>query len=175
MNYLHPHIEVRNTSGKGKGLFAKAKISRGDVIERTEDIQVLTKEQIRQLPDSHLWKSLCYEISNVEEVCPMDIHNPPLSFMMNHSCDPNVGSLSDFHTMVAIRDTQPGEELTYDYVMTDSGDYDMECLCGSAHCRKRITGNDWMNPELQERYKGFFQKNIQEKIDAHKPFETPLS
>ncbi|HYC83179.1 MAG TPA: SET domain-containing protein [Candidatus Paceibacterota bacterium] len=163
MNYLNPKVEVRNTPDKGRGLFAKEKIFKGETIEKTtEGVQVLTKAEIAAKPDAHLWKSLCYEIGNDKEECPIDIHNPPASFLINHSCDPNVGVGDD---MVAMRDIETGEELTYDYAMTDSGNYDMECKCGSWNCRGRIKGDDWMMPELQERYRGYFAENIQEKID----------
>ena len=141
MNYLNPKVEVRDTPDKGRGLFALEKISKGETIEKTTDgIQVLTKAQIAAKPDAPLWKSLCYEIGGDKEECPIDM-----------------------------RDIEAGEELTYDYAMTDSGNYDMACKCGSLNCRVRVKGSDWMNPELQERYKGFFAKNIQEKIDILHP------
>ena len=64
-----------------------------------------------------------------------------------------------------------GEELTMDYAMVD-GDpdprWDWLCFCDADNCRNTITGRDWMLSELQERYRGYFQKNIQEKIDALK-------
>jgi hypothetical protein len=166
MNYLNPKTEVRHTIERGRGLFAKEKIFKGETIEKTtEGIQILTKAEIAAKPDAKLWKSLCYEVGGDKEECPIDIYNPPASFLINHTCDPNVGVGND---MVAMRDIEANEELTYDYVMTDSGDYDVECTCGSKYCRGRRKGTDWMRPELQERYKGYFAKNIQEKIDKLK-------
>lgn len=164
MNYLNPKISVLETSDKGKGLFAKEKISKDEIIDVLKDYQILSKEALLKLPKK--WRQLCYEISSKEEICPKDIDNPSPSFLINHSCNPNVGSKQDYFTMVAMRDIKKGEELTYDYVMTDAGNYDMECFCGSKNCRKRVTGTDWMIPEIQNRYKGYFQKNIQDKIDA---------
>lgn len=75
-------------------------------------------------------------------------------------------------TLAAMRDIRPGEELTYDYAMTD-GDYEgmdcepqrpMECLCGAPNCRGIITGNDWRRKDLQEKYKGYFSPYLQEMI-----------
>jgi uncharacterized protein len=164
---LNPKIEVRITPSKGRGLFAKEKIFKGEIIENDEealkDTQILTKEQIADKENSELWKSLCYEISDTEEICPKDIYNPPAGFLINHSCDPNTGVGEN---MIALRDIEAGEEITYDYAMTDAGNYNDECLCGSEKCRGRRRGIDWMIPELQKRYKGYFQKNIQKKIDA---------
>jgi hypothetical protein len=41
----------------------------------------------------------------------------------------------------------------------------MDCACGSPRCRKLITEQDWMIPELQVRYKGFFSPYITDKIE----------
>jgi uncharacterized protein len=68
--------------------------------------------------------------------------------------------------LVAMRNIAPGEELTHDWATTDDGDYEMECRCGSPRCRRIITGKDWMRPELQERYRGWFCWFLQRKIDA---------
>ncbi len=40
-----------------------------------------------------------------------------------------------------------------------------ECLCSSPVCRHTVTGNDWMLPELQKRYKGYFSPFLQHRID----------
>ena len=167
MSYLNPKIERRPTGDprRGDGLFAREKISRGEGIGDTGgDTQVLPKEVVRQLTERQ--QGWCYEIDDEHEMCPQDLERPSLVWFMNHSCDSNVGSLSDFHRTVAMRDINPGEELTYDYAMTDAGKFDFECSCGKSNCRQRVRGSDWMLPELQEKYRGYFQKNIQEKIDA---------
>ena len=84
---------------------------------------------------------------------------------INHSCDPNCGIKENFK-IYAMRDINPGEEITFDYSMTESSDYKMDCNCGGENCRGVITGNDWKNPELQNKYKGFFSDYLQKKIDA---------
>ena len=162
-NYLNPKIVIRETTNKGRGLFAKEKINKGEIIENTTDIQILTKVELAKMPK--IWRELCYEINDREEVCPKDINNPPAGFLINHSCEPNCGSGLDFSTTVAMRDIEGGEELTYDYAMTDSGKYAMKCECNTKSCRGLIQGSDWQMPDLQNKYKGYFQKNIQDKID----------
>jgi hypothetical protein len=73
-----------------------------------------------------------------------------------------------------MRDIKKDEEITFDYAMVVSESvgssiiFEMECECGSPVCRKRITESDWMLPELQRRYNGYFSQYIQEKIDAEK-------
>ena len=73
--------------------------------------------------------------------------------------------------MVAIREINSGEEITYDYAMVmnphkDSNTYfTMECLCGSNICRGVITEDDYKRPDLQERYSGYFSWFLQKKIE----------
>ena len=96
----------------------------------------------------------------------------------NHSCDPNAG-LSGQIGLVAMRDIESGEEITFDYAMCDTSDYDeFECACGSPNCRGRVTGQDWMRPDLQARYAGYFSPYIQRRIEAAQTADlvlTPLA
>lgn len=72
-----------------------------------------------------------------------------------------------------MRDIEPGEEVCYDYAMTDASEYDtIECACGSPHCRGRITGRDWRKPEIARRYDGFFSPYIQARIDRRRAAQT---
>jgi hypothetical protein len=67
--------------------------------------------------------------------------------------------------VVAMRDIAIGEELTFDYAMSDGGDYDeFDCLCESNDCRGVVTGRDWRLPELQTRYAGWFSPYLARKI-----------
>lgn len=84
---------------------------------------------------------------------------------VNHSCDPNGGVRGQI-TMLAMRDIAAGEEVTYDYAMTDSSPYDeFTCACGTALCRGRVTGDDWRRPDLWARYEGWFSSYLQRRID----------
>lgn len=91
---------------------------------------------------------------------------------LNHSCDPNAGIKGQIF-LDAMREIAPDEEVTFDYAMVLCGGegippYSMECSCGSPNCRKRVTDNDWLLPELQQRYDGWFSWFLQEKIAAQK-------
>jgi hypothetical protein len=57
-----------------------------------------------------------------------------------------------------------GEEITLDYAMCESPEYEMKCNCGYSDCRKVVTGNGWKNKELQKKHKGFFSDYLQKKI-----------
>jgi hypothetical protein len=74
---------------------------------------------------------------------------------VNHSCDPNCGIVGAV-LLVTLRDVDAGEELCFDYAMSDSDDYDeFACTCGTALCRGVVTGADWKRPELRARYDGW--------------------
>jgi hypothetical protein len=89
---------------------------------------------------------------------------PEPADFVNHSCEPNCG-MSGSVLVVALRDIAAGEELTYDFAMSDGSDYDeFECTCGSALCRGKVTGHDWMLPELQLRYRGHFSPYLGRRI-----------
>jgi len=55
---------------------------------------------------------------------------------VNHSCQPNceTDQIGGKMWIIALRDIEPGEELTYDYNLFD-GEDDAPCLCGSKRCR----------------------------------------
>lgn len=166
MSFIHSNIEVRDTrdSTRGLGLFATGLIRKGELVtDTTGETQILTKREISKLSEEQ--QGWCYEIDDKHEMCPRDFSHLSPIWRMNHSCDPNVGSALDLHHTFAMRDIEEGEEITYDYAMTDAGKWDFVCACGKPNCRKFVTGNDWKIPELQQRYRGYFQENIQEKID----------
>ena len=83
---------------------------------------------------------------------------------VNHSCAPNVG-IGGNVLLVAMRDIAAGEELTIDYALflADPG-FTMACRCRTAACRGTVTGTDWIRPDLQARYRGWFSWWLQQKI-----------
>ena len=83
---------------------------------------------------------------------------------VNHSCDPNCGIVGSV-LLVTVRDVDAGEELCFDYAMTDSDDYDeFTCRCETSDCRGVVRGTDWKRPELQERYAGWFSSYLERQI-----------
>jgi hypothetical protein len=87
---------------------------------------------------------------------------------INHSCEPNCG-MRNATTIVAMRDIAAGEELTFDYAMSDASAYDeFDCNCGTSLCRGRVCADDWRLDTLRHRYKGFFSPYIQRRIEAER-------
>jgi hypothetical protein len=64
-----------------------------------------------------------------------------------------------------MREVEAGEELCFDYAMTDSDDYDQfRCKCNMAGCREVVSGDDWKRPELRDRYAGWFAEYLARRI-----------
>ena len=78
--------------------------------------------------------------------------------LINHSCEPNCG-IKKLFNVVAMRDIVKGEEITWDYDMTeDNKNWRMNCLCGTPSCRKIIGSYKNMPEEVREKYKGYISE-----------------
>lgn len=88
-------------------------------------------------------------------------------FMINRSCDPNAW-MTDADTICARRDIGSGEEGSADFALWETDERyvsSCSCHCGSSLCRGRVTGADWKDPVLQERYRGHFSPYLNKRID----------
>jgi SET domain-containing protein len=86
---------------------------------------------------------------------------------MNHSCDSSTW-MGDEATLVARRDIEAGEEVTVDYALfTTQSNWmlDTRCRCGSSYCRRIVTGDDWMQEDVQQRYRDHFSPFINRRIE----------
>jgi len=159
--YASPRLEGRQCGGKGgRGVFARAPIPRGELLvvfagsvlegEELGDLPADQRRLVLQVDENH------YLLSEVEGWADW----------VNHCCEPNAG-LRGQVTLVAMRDIEAGEEICYDYAMSDGSPYDgFECRCERVGCRGRVSGDDWMLAELWERYHGHFSPYLQARIDA---------
>ncbi len=162
LSYISPKAAVRPSPIHGRGLFAVAPIARGEVV-CAKGGYVFDRERLSEL-QPRLGPA---EIQIGEDlfIGPVDEAGREGSMIYsNHSCEPNIGVAGQI-VFVALRDVGPGEELTHDWATTDDDDYEIECRCGAATCRRVITGQDWRRKELQEKYAGHFSWYLREKIE----------
>lgn len=160
-NYRTPNAEWRDLGSKGFGSFATEGIPPGSVIA-TFGGTASTFDGLRRFSTERISRSIQVE-TDLFFVGPIE-REPGDS--INHSCDPNCG-MRNATQVVAMRAISVGEELTFDYAMSDMAPYDeFDCSCASPLCRKRVTGLDWRLPALQERYAGYFSPYIQREIVA---------
>jgi hypothetical protein len=161
LSYLSPKLEGGDNPDKGGfSVVAQEDVTAGDVLAVWGG-EVLDGSALDRLPVEVRQHAIQVEeglyLSPSREACAADY--------FNHSCEPNAGMCGQI-VLVAMRDIAAGEEVCFDYAMTDGTPYDeFECACGSPSCRGRVTGDDWRNPDLWERYKGFFSPYIQRRID----------
>jgi len=158
-NWLSPKAQARSTDNKGWGSFAIEPISKGEAVASFGGF-VTSKEELKNFDVERISRAI--QIS--DDLYLVSGPSPEPGDQINHSCDPNCG-LMGATIVVAIRDIAIGEELSYDYAMSDSDDYDeFTCECKSLNCRKVITGSDWKNQELQKRYSEFFSPYLEKKF-----------
>lgn len=134
-------IYVKKSKIAGRGLFARAAISEGELLGIVEGPVVPnTAESCKKYRSDYL-----HPISHTQAIL-----NSNITRYTNHSCEPNCG-LKDGLKLVAMRTIKKGEELTIDY---DTLEYDwkMKCMCRSLNCRKEIKGYKYLNKKLKKRY-----------------------
>jgi uncharacterized protein len=143
----------------GHGAFATEHIDAGEVIAAFGG-RCVSRNELDLLPLDQQSRSIQIE----ETLYLAGAPEPEPADCVRHSCEPNCGMQGNT-IVVALRDIAAGEALTYDFAMSDGSDYDeFECGCGSPHCRGKVTGNDWMLPELQLRYRGSFSPYLAQRI-----------
>src|SRR5262245_29585192 len=135
---IHPDTELRFVNDRiGYGLFATRLIPRGTFTWVRDDLdQIVDPKLERTLPPP--LAALLHKYSYLEprgRVLCWD-HGR----FVNHSCAPNCRS-TGFDLEIAVRDITPGEELTDDYGSLNV-DYEFECHCGAAACRRTIRAAD---------------------------------
>jgi uncharacterized protein len=162
LSYLSPKTEVRESKIHGRGLFTTADIAKGEVVA-IKGGHIVDRETLRS-EITPRFGPVEIQIGDDLFIAPVTDEERELSMLYsNHSCDANVGMRGEI-TFVAMRNIGAGEELTHDWCVTDDDDYSVTCKCGSAKCRKKLTGKDWQRPELQKRYAGYFSAYLAEKI-----------
>ena len=157
-SWLSPLATCRSAGIKGLGVFAVEAISAGTTVAGFGGC-VVDRAELDTLDEKYRTHSLQIDddLFIVSEL-PFDDAD-----YVNHSCDPNCGIIGSV-LLVTMRDVAVGEELCFDYAMTDTDDYDeFECSCSSPSCRGTITGADWRAPEMRERYRGWRSAYIERR------------
>lgn len=160
-NWLNPKAEARPAGHKGWGAFAVEPIAAGETVAAFGGC-VVSGAALATL--SHERQSRSIQVD--ADLYLVSGETPEPGDMLNHSCEPNCGLLGQI-LLVAMRDIASGEELCFDYATCDASDYDeFRCLCGAAQCREIVTGSDWRDPALQEKYAGWFSPYLSRRIAA---------
>lgn len=164
-SYLATMLEVRPVNG-GRGVFARRRIQAGALLAVWGG-EVVPEHSFSQLPAE--LQRISVQIEDSFYLAPSHVGSAE---WINHSCNPNAG-MSGQIALVALRDIEAGEEVCYDYAMSDGSAYDeFVCRCGAPNCRGRVTGDDWRLSELWERYDGYFSPYLQRRIEQLRKAEA---
>jgi hypothetical protein len=138
---VHPHTEIRFVNDIiGWGVFATRFIPKGTIVWALDALdQRFTPAQVAAMP--------AYARRQIEIYSYVDSRNDHIlcwdhARFFNHSCEANCLSVGyDFE--LAVRDIQPGDELTDDYGTLNPAE-PFPCRCGSSRCRQSVLPDDML-------------------------------
>jgi len=152
-----PKVELRSHDRHGKGVFAIAPIAKdeyiagfyGDIYEAANamDLPALSVNHAAQFSE--------YKYRDADGIAKY----------LNHSCAPNCG-IKGLHDLVAMRDIEVGEELCWDYAMTEDSNWEVpggKCLCNSPLCRGRIVPYRDLSITERQKYQNYASVWLQRK------------
>jgi SET domain-containing protein len=127
-----PHLVIRRSKIDSEGCYATAQIKKGTVVVEYTGPRITTR-QADALYDDHP-QTYLFGLADGKHV----IDGEGVAAFINHSCNPNceADEIKGRVWIIATRDIEAGEELTYDYNLYD-GDLDdpSPCSCGAPNCR----------------------------------------
>jgi SET domain-containing protein len=138
------HLVISRSKIDSEGCHATASIKQGAVVVEYTGPRI-TIRQADALYDDHP-RTYLFGLSDGKHV----IDGEGVAAFINHSCSPNceADEIKGRVWIVATRDIEAGEEITYDYNLYD-GDLDdpSPCSCGAPNCR----GSMYSEKELARR------------------------
>jgi hypothetical protein len=146
------HLYAADTGGYGLGIFTAKPWSEGESI--LVDLDGDYYEQVmsyEELMDRGIDIGMTLQVG-------VDAYKLPtgsLEDFTNHSCDPNTGIklASQGTVIVALRDIDAHEELTYDYSTYLGNPYEkMKCLCGADNCRGVVGNFEELSDDVKKKY-----------------------
>ena len=153
-------IKIIKTENKGNGIIASRNIKKGENIFKF--VGKLKPQEEANKEALQIDENLFLESTEL------------FDDNLNHSCNPNC--YIDFKNLnlIAKRDIEKGEELSFDY---HTSEYDLieqecsfECHCGSENCIGEIKGfrflSDEKKKEVLEFASPYIKKKYQEEIDS---------
>jgi SET domain-containing protein len=157
-------VEFREHSIAGRGVFAKRRFKRGEVI-----VPYAPKQRRLDVADPEATLAADSKLTLLSEQWTVIVPDTsvPGGWLCNHSCNPNAAIYSDREGRIqCIRPIAPGEEVTifYGWVTQNEPDRD-PCLCGAARCR------GFINFDLSERDAAL----VEDQSDAGEAVRTRLA
>lgn len=139
-------FEIRRSRIQGRGAFATRRIRAGSRVAEYTGEHISQAEGDRRYVEDGMKRHHTFLFTLDDDVLIDGGRGGNASRFLNHSCDPNCEAVIEgdaifFH---ALRNIQPGAELTFDYKYERTSDHTAEdeafyaCRCGSPKCRGSI-------------------------------------
>jgi len=148
-------IEIKKSNGKG--LFARKLIKKGSIIFHFEgkigDDAHTNPESLQIDEDKFLESTLKFDD------------------FLNHSCEPNCYIDWQNLNLIALKDIQIGEELSFNY---NTSEYDLidivqncsfKCNCGSKNCIGEVKGFKYLSAEQKKKIQKFISPFLKKKFE----------
>ena len=125
-------VRVQNSPINGLGVFAERPFRKGERLLGIDDSRVVDRTQPLAPGED---PRHCDYLARGQVVL---MRSPERH--INHSCDPNcyAKTVDGRRLVLALRDVEAGEEITYDYCINGGGTTVWNCHCGAARCRQEI-------------------------------------
>ncbi|HMN67598.1 MAG TPA: SET domain-containing protein-lysine N-methyltransferase [Bdellovibrionales bacterium] len=143
-------VTVKRTKKYGRAVYAKTRIRKGEVIAAFDG--PCFDDDFEGWNEDLLNHAIQYGKTRWRD-------SKGIARLINHSCEPNCGIKSLFK-IVAMRAIAPGEEITWDYEMTEKNRHGwrMKCRCGAKSCRRVIGDYAKMPRSVRRRYAGYISE-----------------
>ena len=155
------NIEIKETKNKGNGVFASRDFKKGELILRIEGKIAETENNPNLTGFSKEIQDHCFPFEKREKKRKYVLPKAPWKYL-NHSCDPNAGIKNNVE-IVAMKQINKGEEITFDYAMNNIDNWKTKCSCGSKNCRKIISTFDALDTKTKKKYLPYVIDSIKKK------------
>lgn len=143
----NPRVFVKKTKNHGNGVFSSGFIRKNEIIAEF-DGKILGYYSKSWDHEKHRNHAIQFEKGKWRD-------SNGIARKINHSCEPNCG-IKNLFQVVAMRNIKKGEEITWDYEMTEDSDWwRMKCTCDTPSCRKIIGAYSNLPKLIRKRYKGY--------------------
>jgi len=165
-SWLNPKLEVRSDKGGQAGLIT------GEALWKGEKLAVYGGHVRLISVEPHLNADESGILQLDEQFVLKTGHAQEMedTALIRHSGAPNAG-FAGSTILVAMRAIALGELISFDQAICLHASrwrqtpYRQPCHCGAKTCRGFVTEDDWRNPELRHRYKGYFSEYLRKKIE----------
>lgn len=136
---IHPGTELRLVNPHvGYGVFATEFIPKGTLVYVQDPLEISLSPEAYAFLDPHS-RAVAEKYSFIDP-SGRRILSWDFAKYVNHSCRPNTISTA-WGFEIAIRDIQPGEEITDEYGLFNL-EWEMACACEALDCRQVIRPDD---------------------------------